>query len=361
MISLLRSSILLRFLRDPVAASQSFSLAQWAILIQSARRANLLSRVACLVDDLIGLDTLHQKVRFHLHSALTVAQGNQRSVFWEIRQIHQALAEHNIPFIILKGAAYIVGEFSAGAGRLLSDTDIMVPRDRLDEAETAFYKNGWITTKFDAYDQRYYRTWMHELPPMQHLDRGTSLDVHHTILPPTSALKLDVDKLWQQVQPLKSFNGIYVLGPADMILHSATHLFHDGELENSLRDLVDLDALLRSFMSIEGFWEYLYTRAVELNLSRPLFYAIRYLTKLLDTPVPNDVYQSVLLSGMPRKSVCSIMDFLILRNLASIVFEKKSRLLGPSKFLMYVRSHYLRMPIHLLFPHLVRKQFCSTK
>jgi hypothetical protein len=357
MINLLRSSILLRFLRDPVTASQSFSLAQWAILIQSARRANLLSRVACLVDKLIGLDALHPKVSFHLSSALTVAQGNQRSVFWEVRKIHQALTEYNIPFVILKGAAYIVGGFEAGLGRLLSDTDIMVPRDRLDETEAAFYKNGWITTKFDAYDQRYYRTWMHELPPMQHLDRGTSLDVHHTILPPTSSLKLDVDKLWRHIQPLKNFSGAYVLGPADMILHSATHLFHDGELENSLRDLVDLDALFRSFMPIEGFWDHLYSRAIELNLSRPLFYAIHYLTKLLDTPVPNDFYQSILQIGAPRESISSIMDFLILRSFASIVFEQKIGLLGPSKFLMYVRSHYLRMPIHLLLPHLFRKQF----
>lgn len=361
MINLLRSSILLRFLRDPVTVAQGFTLLQWEILIQSARRANLLSRVACIVVKFVGLDALHPKVRFHLNSALTVAQGNQRSVFWEIRQIHQALAEHKIPFVVLKGAAYIVGGFPAGPGRLLSDTDIMVPHDRLDEAETALYKNGWITTKFDIYDQRYYRTWMHELPPMQHLDRGTSLDVHHSILPPTSGIKLDVDKLWQEIQPLNNFSGAFVLGHADMILHSATHLFHDGELENSLRDLVDLDALLRSFMSIEGFWEHLYSRAIELNLSRPLFYAINYLTKLFDTPVPNGFYQSVLQVGAPRQLISSIMNFLILRSFSSIVFEKKIGLIGFSKFLMYVRSHYLRMPIYLLLPHLFRKQFFSTK
>ncbi len=113
-------------------------------------------------------------------------------------------------------------------------------------------------------------------------------------------------------------------------------------------------------MPIEGFWDHLYSRAIELNLSRPLFYAIHYLTKLLDTPVPNDFYQSILQIGAPRESISSIMDFLILRSFASIVFEQKIGLLGPSKFLMYVRSHYLRMPIHLLLPHLFRKQFFST-
>ena len=32
-----------------------------------------------------------------------------------------------------------------------------------------------------------------------------------------------------------------------MVLHSATHLFHEGELDKALRDLVDIDGLLRHF------------------------------------------------------------------------------------------------------------------
>jgi hypothetical protein len=31
---------------------------------------------------------------------------------------------------------------------------------------------GWAATHHDAYDQRYYRQWMHELPPMQPYARG---------------------------------------------------------------------------------------------------------------------------------------------------------------------------------------------
>lgn len=361
MINQLRNSVLLRFLRNPADSPASFSLSEWASLIPSARRANLLSRIACLVDQRPGFDKLPPKVVFHLKSALTVAEGNQRSVLWEVRQIHQVLANINLPFIVLKGSAYITAGFSAGSGRLLSDTDIMVQRDRLDEAESAFYKNGWMTSKLDSYDQHYYRTWTHELPPMQHLGRGTSLDVHHTILPPTARLKPDVNKLWQEVRPLKGFSGAFVLGPVDMVLHSATHLFHEGELDNLLRDFVDLDALLRSFASTDGFWDQLHSRAIELDLSRPLFYVVRYLTMLLDTPVPRDFAQSLLLVGSPGKAIVLIMDSLILRSLSAIVLEQKGLMIGTSKFLMYVRAHYLRMPMRLLLPHLIRKQFLSDR
>ena len=32
-----------------------------------------------------------------------------------------------------------------------------------------------------------------------------------------------------------------------------------------------------------------------------------------------------------------------------------------AQFLMYVRSHFLRMPLHLLIPHLIRKQFAPAE
>ena len=83
-----------------------------------------------------------------------------------------------------------------------------------------------------SYDQRYYRQWMHELPPLQHLDRGTSLDVHHTILPPTADSRIDARKLWEHIVDVPGFEGVHVLCRADMVLHSATHLFHEGEWEN---------------------------------------------------------------------------------------------------------------------------------
>ena len=34
---------------------------------------------------------------------------------------------------------------------------------------------GWATTHHSPYDQRYYRTWMHELPPLRHAVRGSIL------------------------------------------------------------------------------------------------------------------------------------------------------------------------------------------
>ena len=47
---------------------------------------------------------------------------------------------------------------------------------------TALMLAGYVTTHLDPYDQRYYRRWRHELPPMQHVKRLTVLDVHHNLV-----------------------------------------------------------------------------------------------------------------------------------------------------------------------------------
>lgn len=358
--SLPRKNPLFRFLGEPQVALTEFSLADWELLLRTARRSNLLSRVACIADRTGRCDRLPLKIRNHLQSALRIAESSQRSVIWEVRQVQKALSAQRIPFVLLKGAAYIACGLSPAPGRLLSDVDIMVPRDRLKAAEMALIEHGWLSTKIDAYDQRYYRQWMHELPPLQHLGRGTTLDVHHTILPPTSLLKPDVNKLWEQISPLPSFDGASVLSRADMVLHSATHLFHDGELENGLRDLVDIDALLREFSGDDDFWEHLLSRAIELDLTRPLYYALRYCGILLDTPIPLTASQRALRVGAPHVLLVPVMDVLILRSIGAVLDNKAGMLTAIAQFAMYVRSHYLRMPFHLLVPHLFRKQFVSA-
>ena len=35
-------------------------------------------------------------------------------------------------------------------------------------------------------------------------------------------------------------SGFHVLAPEDMVLHSAVHLYQEGELDHGMRDLLDL-------------------------------------------------------------------------------------------------------------------------
>ena len=108
---------------------------------------------------------------------------------WELTACGAFCSPPGIPMIALKGVACIVRAIPHAATRILSDIDVMVPRDRIDDAEAALLAGGWKGTKLDPYDQRYYRRWSHEIPPLSYPGRLLGVDVHHTICPPRSRLR----------------------------------------------------------------------------------------------------------------------------------------------------------------------------
>lgn len=342
-------------LRD-IRIAKSLTLPEWDTLIPQARCTWLLPRLALQLRELGLFETVPEAPRKHLESAELLAKRNALAVRWEINRIQAALQESGIPVILLKGAAYLMASLPPATGRLFADVDIMVPKATLNTVERALQRYGWNTTHLDPYDQRYYRMWMHELPPLKHARRHTVLDVHHTILPVTARLKPDPRKLLAAATPVEEQEELYVLAAPDMVLHSACHLFHDGEFEHGLRDLVDLDALLRHFQQQASFWKELLHRAEEINLLRPLYYALRYTRGVLGTPIPTEILEATE-RWAPPYLTRSLIDTFFLRALRPTHPSCEDSFSGVTRWALYMRSHYLRMPMHLLIPHLTRKAF----
>lgn len=332
------------------------SALEWDLLIRQGRSANLLAPLAHKLTRDGLIDAVPLAPRHHLTSALQMATRQEIALRWEVECIGQALMDAEVKVVLLKGAAYVMAGLAAAHGRTFSDVDIIVPKSRLGRTESELMIHGWQGSHHDAYDQRYYRRWMHEIPPMRHVRRGTTIDVHHTILPETARLKVNTTALLEAVVALPGHTNLYVLQPADMLLHSATHLFHEGDFEKGLRDLFDLDSMFRQFGDMHGFWKDLVPRAVALGLTRPLYYALRYTTLMLDTPVPQHVLD-VAQIGKPPALVARLMDVCYLRALRPVHDSTSSRGTWPARFALYVRSHWIRMPFHLLAYHLGRKAF----
>jgi hypothetical protein len=270
---------------------------------------------------------------------------------WEVRRVLKATEQLRTELILLKGAAYLATQLPVARGRFLSDVDVLVRRDQLDAVEQALLAQGWEHQELNPYDQRYYREWMHEIPPMRHRDRGMEVDIHHTILPLTSRLNPDPELLWEASIPLDE-PGLRVLSPADMILHSATHLLQDGEVKGGFKDLLDLHQLFQHFGGQAGFWDGLPLRARKLGLQRPLFYALHLCVGLFRTPIPPDLLTQVR-EDAPRPFGGRLVTRLMQRVLRPKPPEGRGT--PVSDWLLYVRSHWLRMPPLLLASHLSRK------
>lgn len=337
----------------------NLSLEQWDWLIRVGRRADMLARLAHAASEGLagGLAVLPEQVQMHLRSAMILADRQCTELGYESQAIVMALKPAGIRPVLLKGAAYVLAGQLAGRGRLVSDVDILVPRGQLNEVEAALMMAGWVSTDRDAYNQAYYRRWMHELPPMTHMRRGTTVDVHHALVPPTAGYGVPLQSLLDAACP--DARGFSVLCDTDQVIHSAVHLMHEGELEMGFRGLVDIDALVTEFAAADTrFWPRLAARAVDLHLQRPVFLALRYSNRLLGTPVPVDCLATLHAAARPLGVMrLSILDALYERGLRPDHASLDDRFSGLARWLLYMRSHFLRMPLHLLLPHLARKSF----
>lgn len=352
--------ILIQVLRDPHAVA-GLDTAGWDLLLRQAAGADMGATLLALLEDAGLLDRVPPAPRTHLEWIRTAAASHAQAVRYEVRQIGRALAGLDMPLILLKGSAYALAGLAPGRGRTFSDIDILVPKARIAEVESALMLHGWVSTLTDAYDQRYYREWMHEIPPMQHIKRGNVIDVHHAILPETAAQRPDPDKLRAHAVPVAgAAAGLRVLAPHDMLLHSAVHLFSDGEFNHGLRDLFDIHRLLLQFGAQAGFWDGLVARAQEMQLTRPLFYALRYATRLLATPVPAAILRQADV-GRPNAALLALMDGLFERGLMPAHPSCADALHGAAHFLLYLRGNWLRMPPLLLARHLFHKAFISPR
>lgn len=345
-------NLLLSVLRKPSSALE-LPEREWDLLLRIARSEGLLARLCVQFEANGSFKLLPVKVQQHLTAAKVIASDHERMIIWEVNRIEHALGNLNFPVILLKGAAYVKADLPPAKGRLVSDVDILVPRSALDKVEMALMAEGWESTKLTSYDQKYYRKWMHELPPLRHIMRQTVVDVHHTILPQTSRLKPNPELLLQASVPIRD-STFKALAPVDMVLHSATHLFYDGDLDHGLRDLVDLHDLISLFGGDPQFWRKLEPRAQELQLERPLIYTLRFCKRLLHTPIPEDSLRQAA-TGSPSWFVSKIMDALISRVLTPAPPDHVKPGTKLAQWMLFVRSHYLRMPLHLLIPHLARK------
>ena len=349
-------SVLLRILRDPDALPR-LRTQDWNLLQRESRSQQLCARLSWVIEARGQAKDCPSDVWTDLTAQRFFAEHKQAQVRLELRKLHKALGPRGIPILLLKGAAYAQAGLRVARGRDFADLDIMVPRESLEAAETALERGGWISETKNRYDQRYYRRWMHELPPMHHRTRSFEVDLHHALLPLTGRLRPDPALLWAASRRLPD-SPFRVLCDEDMFLHGAAQLFQDAEIAGELGALLDLHQLLEEFGPRDGFWDRLLMRAPVLQLGRPLYYALHFTRRLLDTPVPAEVLRAAQ-AHAPGYWMRRSMDALVPR-----VLEPRYPTRRPARmaaWALYLRSHWLRMPPGLLARHLLRKALRGGK
>ena len=336
-------------LLDPSVALR-FSLRQWNDVLTLGFRHWLLGRLDAALADAGLRQGVPAKARERLDASAIAIESSRTAVSYEMNRILRALGPIGTPLVLLKGAAYLMAELPPARGRFVGDLDFMVPRAYIAEVEEKLRVRGWVPAELSAYDQRYYREWTHEIPPLTHPERGTPIDVHHTIVPLTARYRPDAGALIRDALPLVD-RRLRVLAPADMVLHSAVHLFND-ESDKPLRDLFDVHDLLSQFGVRAGFWDELLERARLHGLSRPLYYALRHASRLLGTPVPRDALER---ADAPGRRTGALMDWLFETRFVGEPVAGRGVAATCARGALLARVHWLRMPPPMLLRHLAVK------
>lgn len=339
---------LIALLRQPELVS-GLTLEDWNPVVEAGRRTQLLGSLAALLRRANVHSQVPPAVQRHLDLAELTARRRSEAAIWEVSAMRRAI-DPSISLVLLKGCAYVASQDLNAGGRTFSDVDIMVRRQDLPALETALITVGWKPSRVNAYDQAYYRNWMHEIPPMSHVRRHTVLDLHHAINPPISRYHVSPEKLFERVVEVQP--GVFVLAPLDRVIHCALHLLQEGDPHKLVRDLYDLHMLRQQHTPTTEGQDLLQERALELGVA-PLVDLALSAARELFAP-----------EGSGQNKTTSLIESSVVRA-ARHANDSGSWVTALAGTVVLAYSHWIKMPLRLLLPHLARKawvnHFSGTK
>ena len=324
--------------------ADDFGPEEWSLMFSEARRVGLLGRLSSSLEFLEA--TPPARLRNHVLSSLVEVKAFQRDVLRELDHIELALADLATPVLLLKGACYVRMGLKAARGRIFSDVDILVAKDRVGHAEASLMLGGWQTGELDPYDQRYYREWSHEVPPMTNRRRGTTIDLHHALTMPTCRIHIDSEKMVRDAIPIDKTGCWGRRKDGEKGLHAGSHLMLNSEFDRGLRDLWDIDLLFREFFGdSERFIHSLMERASDVGLLEIAQQALFLARHFFGTPVPESVIRK--------------QDGLFVRLVGRAASTRHLDTRPPWQWvadaLLSYREMYIRLPNRLLAVHLAHK------
>ena len=336
-------------------STDDLTLSQWSNLIKVARHSGVLAKLA--IQQQSVEQTLPLQVNNCFLSACNHFDFFSRQVKREINELSGNARDVNISeVILLKGAAYNAAGIEAGKGRFFSDIDVLIDKSSIPPLEKRLNLLGWFAVPMDKYDERYYRQWSHEIPPLRHVKRKVVLDIHHNLVPLISNRAPDITLFTQG--KISLYDNVYILRPAAMVLHSAIHLFTGEEFDSGYRDASDITQLFDQYGSNAEFWRDLETLARQSGFTTELYLAASAVLSHFK-PKYADKLNELVAVYSPGKYKSRYLVWLYSTLLLPKGNSQKLKNAWLAKWLGFLRGHYLKMPLPVLVWHTCHKIFTS--
>lgn len=329
----------------------TFSTKQWQQLVQILRNQQLLACYSAKFKQAGVFEQIPVQTQRHFLNSDVLAANHKKQVLFEAAELKREIGGKQQFLIFLKGAGYTLSGAFVGDTRIYNDIDILSDKSSIDDIEKKLCLFGWLSEELTEHDEKYYRKWAHEIPPLRHGKRGTIVDVHHNIVPIISGRHLDASEF--ATHSVTTKDGFQILSFAAMTLHSLIHLFFNEDVKKGYRDLIDIHTLMTHHN--EGdYWQELVSLSKETGFELELFLACRYVQDIFSTDIPIEV-----LEQMSSKCPWNIkyLDFMYKKALKPNHPICRPEMFSLAEFFILLRGHFQKMPLHILILHLTTKSF----
>lgn len=158
----------------------------------------------------------------------------------QLKDIVVTLAQHNIPIIVLKGAAFAGTLYSSDAPRTSNDLDILIQEQHWEQAVKTIkgLMNYTQKPQPDVFGDLY------ELSFLPNSAIGAALDLHSSLIHPL-LFSINEQQLWQSSVVHPEFNNelVRILSAEHNLIHQAIHAYKD--MNFAKYNLVDSVGIIR--------------------------------------------------------------------------------------------------------------------
>lgn len=331
----------------------AWSIPVWESAILILREEKLLATLYHLSNQQDVYSSYPEFAQRHLFSASIYAERQAKQIYYEATILNKLLKKIEITPIFLKGANYALRNSHNSRGRICSDIDVLVKKDQINQCEALLLEQNWQSETLTEYDQKYYREWAHEIPPLMHPFRGTVLDVHHNLYLPISGRSPDIELFLSKLD--YTDDDLALLKLPQTVLHSIIHLFMNEDFSNGLRDLFDIYGLIKQHGD-EIFWDELFELAQKTNFMVELQYCLTALQLIFKYDAPRCITSK--LESFPLSKIQKFWAKYVFIN--AILPQHPLTVKSAQKLcssLAYFRGHWVKMPKSVLVKHFVVKTY----
>lgn len=161
----------------------------------------------------------------------------------ELKKVHDRFHQNGIKSIMLKGPLLSLQLYGDLSLRTSKDLDILIPQDKIEEAERLLHEMGYIT---ESNDYRILSNWkkkMHHLS-FYHPTRSFQIEIHWRLNPYVGE-SFSFNSLWERRASVTvSGNPYPVLGNEDLLIYLSDHGARHGWFR--LRWLLDIERLMKT-------------------------------------------------------------------------------------------------------------------